>query len=359
MKEINRFPRPVDCILASPILIWKESTVRYSDKIDGKELLSMSFYLLGKESVEDGIKRIVKEEISQTMAEIDNPRLKRSEAIHEVRKHCKKIRSLLRLVRPQLKGTYQFENVWFRDTAKGLAGLRDAEAIIETYDSLLDKFNDQVDRRAFAPIRRALTLRQKMVIKETGDLNQKLKRLRARVNKAAERVADWKLKVEEFDGIEGGLVATYRQARKKMTAANNHPTAENFHEWRKQAKYHDYHMRLLSQLWKPVMQSLSEETDELSDLLGDDHNLDVLYKTLLKSPKRYGRKRDIQVLLGLIDRRSAELRMEANVIGARILGEKPKAFARRFRDYWKVWRSEVELPSKKLSEEPAVVTAAG
>jgi CHAD domain-containing protein len=318
----------------------------------------MSLLLLAKETVEDGIKRIVNEEITQAIKEIDNPRLKRNETIHEIRKHCKKIRSVLRLVRPQFEKTYQFENAWFRDTAKGLAGLRDAEAVLETYDSLLDKFNDQVDRRAFAPIRRALTFRNKKVTKKTGNLSRKLKDLRARMSKAAGRVPDWKLKVQEYDGIEEGLVATYRRARDAMSAAYNEPSAENFHEWRKQAKYHDNHMRLLRELWKPVMRSLSEETDELSDLLGDDHNLAVLYKTLLKSPKEYGKKRDIQVLLGLIDRRSAELRMEANTIGARILGEKPKAFGRRFRVYWEVWRSEVELPSKKLTEEPAVVTAA-
>jgi CHAD domain-containing protein len=318
----------------------------------------MSFYLLADESVEDGIKRIVSEETSQAIKEIDNPRLKRSEAIHEVRKHCKKIRGVLRLVRSQFEETYQFENAWFRDTAKGLAELRDAEAIIETYDSLLDKFDDQIDRRAFAPMRRALTLRRKKIFEETGDLNEKLKKIRARMDKAAARVADWQLNVEELDGIEGGLVATYRRGRKTMAAAYDDPTAENFHEWRKQAKYHYYHMELLRELWKPVMRSLSKETDELSDLLGDDHNLDVLHKTLLQSPKKYGKKRDIQVLLGLIDRRSAELRVEAKTIGARIFVEKPNAFGRRFRGYWEAWRSEAELPSKKLSEEPAVVTAA-
>src|SRR5262245_65652883 len=103
----------------------------------------MSFCLLAEESMEAGIKRVVTEEIDQAIEEIDNLRLKRSEAIHEVRKHCKKIRSVLRLVRPQFEDTYQFENAWFRDTAKGLAELRDAEAIIEIYDDLLDKFRDR------------------------------------------------------------------------------------------------------------------------------------------------------------------------------------------------------------------------
>ena len=318
----------------------------------------MSFCLLAEESVEEGIKRIVNEEINQAIKEIDNPRLKRSEAIHEVRKHCKKIRSVLRLVRPQFEDAYQFENAWFRDTAKGLAELRDAEAIVETYDDLLDKFSDQIDRRAFASMRRALTLRQKKIFEESGNLNQKLKKIRARMHKAAGRVADWKLTMDEFDGIEGGLVLTYRQSRKTMSAAYDDPVAENFHEWRKQAKYHDYHMRLVRELWRPVMHSLEKETDDLSDLLGDDHNLDVLHKTLLKSPKKYGKKRDIQVLLGLIDRRSAELRVEARIIGTRMFAEKPNAFGRRFRAYWEAWQSEAKLPSKKLSEEPAVVTAA-
>src|SRR5215510_9694832 len=323
-----------------------------------KGALAMSFCLLAEESVGDGIKRIVSEEINQAIKEIGNPRLKKTETIHEVRKHCKKIRSVLRLVRPQFENTYQFENAWFRDTAKGLAEPRDAEAIIETYDDLLDKFSDQVDRRAFASMRRALTLRQKKIFEESGDLNQKLKKIRARMHKNTGRIADWKLKVDEFDGIEGGLVLTYRKAGKAMGAAYDDPVAENYHEWRKQAKYHHYHMRLLRELWRPVMHSLEKETDHLSDLLCDDHNLDVLYKTLLKSPKKYGKKRDIQVLLGLIDRRSAELRVDASTIGTRIFAEKPKAFGRRFRAYWEAWRSEAKLPSKKLSEEPAVVTAA-
>jgi CHAD domain-containing protein len=207
-------------------------------------------------------------------------------------------------------------------------------------------------------MRRALGLRKKKIFDETGDLNKKLKKIRARMDKAASRVPDWKLTLKEFDGIEAGLVATYRQARETMAAAYGDPIPENFHEWRKQAKYHNYHMRLLHDLWKPVLDSLAKETDDLSDLLGDDHNLDVLHKTLVKSPKQYGKKRQIQVLLGLIDRRSAELRVEANTIGARIFAEKPAAFGRRFGGYWEAWRFDAERPSKKLSEEPAVVTAA-
>ena len=46
----------------------------------------MSFCLLAKETVEEGIKRIVNEEMTQAIKEIDSPRLKQTETIHEVRK---------------------------------------------------------------------------------------------------------------------------------------------------------------------------------------------------------------------------------------------------------------------------------
>jgi hypothetical protein len=318
----------------------------------------MSFSLAEDESVEEAVKRIVSEEIEQAIKEIDNPKMKSTAAVHEVRKHCKKVRSVLRLVRPQFEETYRFENVWFRDAAKGLAPVRDAEAIIETYDGLLDKFSNQIDRNTFAPMRRALDIRRREILEEGGDLRRKLQKFRGRMTKAIRRVGDWKLKLEEFSAVEAGLVETYRRARKRMAAAYADPTAENFHEWRKYAKYHDYHIRLICELWKPVMDGLLKETDELSDLLGDDHNLDVFHKTLLKSPKKYGKKRDIQVLLGLIDRRSAELRVEAKTIGKRVFAEKPGAFGRRCGSYWNAWRAAAKLPSKKLTEDPAVVTAA-
>jgi hypothetical protein len=41
----------------------------------------MSFWLVAKETVEDGIKRIVNEEIAQAIKEINNPKLKRIEAV--------------------------------------------------------------------------------------------------------------------------------------------------------------------------------------------------------------------------------------------------------------------------------------
>ncbi len=70
--------------------------------------------------------------------------------------------------------------------------------------------------------------------------------------------------------------------------------------------------------------------DELSDLLGDEHDLAVFRQTLLAAPDDFGSKKDLQLLLGLIDRRRLELQTNARFFGERLYTEKPKWLSARF-----------------------------
>ncbi len=45
------------------------------------------------------------------------------------------------------------------------------------------------------------------------------------------------------------------------------------HEWRKRVKDLWYHVTLLQDAWRPVMSALADEAHELSDRLGDEHDL--------------------------------------------------------------------------------------
>jgi hypothetical protein len=106
---------------------------------------SMAFHLLRNESVEEGVRRIVGEQIASAIAEVEDTRLDPHATVHQVRKRCKKIRGVIRLVRqPACEHTYQFENEWFREAARKLSFVRDAEAMREAYDKLLDTFAEPV-----------------------------------------------------------------------------------------------------------------------------------------------------------------------------------------------------------------------
>jgi hypothetical protein len=83
-----------------------------------------------------------------------------------------------------------------------------------------------------------------------------------------------------------------------------------------------YHCSILEETWKPVMKALAGEAHELSDRLGDDHDLAVLLD--------WG----AEPLEPLIGRRRRELQDEAFAYGARLYADKPKVFARRIERWW-------------------------
>lgn len=303
----------------------------------------MAYRLLGEESVEEGVKRIVGEQIDKAIGEIQNQDLDRHQTVHQVRKRCKKIRGTLRLVRPEFEETYRFENAWFRDAARRLSPLRDAEAMIETYDQLMNRFSDQLETEAFTPVRETLVLRRRQIADEQFDLDERLADFLTDMREARERVNTWVIRASGFQAINPGFQKTYRRGRKAMFKAyGGESTTEQFHEWRKRVKYHRYHTRLLRELWKPVMKQFLSEVKVLSDLLGDDHDLAVFRQTLMDKPDEFGEQPDIQVLLGLIDRRRAQLQEEARSLGERVYAEKPRQLVRRLEHYWRAWRTEVE-----------------
>lgn len=300
----------------------------------------MPYRLLTEESPPDGFRRIAEEQIDRAVAEIDNEALDAHKTVHQVRKRCKKVRAILRLLRGKLEGVgaYQSENIWFRDAARDLSFVRDAAVLIETYDDLMGHFNDQVDRRTFAPIRRRLTLRLNRIFEQRKDLDERLAQFREKMLEGRKRVADWALAGADFGAVEAGLKQTYRRARKTRGVAFDEPKDEHFHHYRKRAKYHWYHCRLLRGVWRPVMNARRREVRRLTGLLGDDHDLVVFRQTLSDEPDLIQRVETREAFLGLLERRRVELRAEARPLGERLFVESPGQLVERFRCYWTAWR---------------------
>src|SRR5512134_3421447 len=112
--------------------------------------------LKADESVADGVKRVILGEIDNSEAMLRQEGEERDAGIHDARKAFKKIRAVLRLVRPILGSTYRHENAWFRDSARGLSDLRDAQAVLESFDKLQKAFPDRMNGQGFGEIRAAL-----------------------------------------------------------------------------------------------------------------------------------------------------------------------------------------------------------
>ena len=295
----------------------------------------MAYRLKHKDkSVGDAVRRIADEQIGKALASIEGAN--RAEAVHDVRKRCKKLRGLIRLVRPVF-GDYKDENAAFRDTANMISGARDAKVMQDTYDLLMAEYAGQVDRSSLGPIRRRFTIDRKARV-EDGGVDEHLEEARERLLAARKRARSWELDEDGWDAVAGGLEKTYGRALKASESARKCPDGENFHELRKRVKYHWYHCRLLEKLWPDMMATRKHAAKRLSDVLGDHHDLDVFAQTLADDPDAFGSSADVEVAIGLARARQERLEEQAWPILDRMLAQEPEVLCEHFEALWTVWR---------------------
>ena len=299
----------------------------------------MSFQLQPGESLRKSVRRVVRDQIDAVLEELTGVHKgPRDEVVHEARKSLKKLRAVLRLVRPAVgEKNYRRENTCFRDAARPLTEVRDAKILIETLDGLVKHFQEHIDGRAFSDVRKALQENLRSVRKRVLDEHNAFTVAAEVVRQARERVKSWTDVPNKWSAMGQGLENTYRQARAAFEAAAA-PTIETLHEWRKQAKYQRYQLEILRPIWPERLEELANEADRMGELLGDDHDLAVLRQMLSDDPDRFGEEGDREMLLALIDRRRTELEQEAMLLGGRFFQDRPRPFARRLKSYWKTWR---------------------
>jgi CHAD domain-containing protein len=306
----------------------------------------MAYRIRKKHSVEKDLRKIAGEQIHKAMAAVRDPAVDRHEAVHEVRKRCKKLRGLIRLVRPVFPD-YKRENAEIRDAARALSPLRDAQSMVDCFDGLMERFRAQIDPGALGRVRAGLTARRQAIageapgIDQSGidrSIDQALDDFVVRIGAVRQRVDTWRIKDDGYGAVAGGLKRSYRRGRQALRRAYEEGSAKAFHEWRKRAKYHRYHTRLLRGIWPEMMETRRDAAHALGDVLGDDHDLVVLGRTLLEDPEAFGGSRDLQVVTGLIDRRRAQLQAQARPLGERLFAEKPSRLRARYASYWRTWK---------------------
>lgn len=298
----------------------------------------MSFRLKQKESISDGVRRIADEQLSAAIdsatSSADPPA-----AIHDIRKRCKKLRGVIRLARSALGEAYSAENAALRDAARVVSQRRDAAVLPNTYDALMEQFGDQLDRRAMGQVRRQLTAAKKEVDSDEADPEAQLGRIADQLRAIRDRIDGWPLS-DDPGLLWSNVQHVYARGRHAMSAAQQKPSPEAFHEWRKRAKYHWYHCRLLQNVWKPMMKRRADEAKALSDLLGDDHDLAV-FAARIESGDDFAVPAETRVVMGtLVDVRRQQLQTKAFPLGQRLYQEKPRAFIKRLGGYWDAGRSD-------------------
>src|SRR5205823_11132224 len=120
-------------------------------------------------------------------------------------------------------------------------------------------------------------------------------------------VGTWQLEQQDLDALAPGFKRIYRRGRRAYHTARNEPSTENLHELRKRAKYLWYAAQIVRAAAPKKMKRVARRAHELSDLIGEDHDLALL---ALRANERRDRFADATVageLAALVERRRAEL----------------------------------------------------
>jgi CHAD domain-containing protein len=256
----------------------------------------------------------------------------------------KKLRALLRLVRGEIgDDVYAHENACFRDTARQLAGARDADVMILTLADLERRYGDLPG--AARRLRPALVAHRFRVA--AGSNRLAVEQAIGALAEARARVDEWPLETDGFEAFGEGLGRSYRRGRKAYRRARELPSPENMHEWRKRVKDLWYHVSLLEEAWKPVMSALADEAHELSERLGDEHDVSVLiewahrHASALNGADPMLRGFDV---IGASRRR--ELQVDAFDYASRLYTDKPSRFVARIEGWWVATSASAPPPQR-------------
>ncbi|MGA6948816.1 MAG: CHAD domain-containing protein, partial [Solirubrobacterales bacterium] len=143
--------------------------------------------------------------------------------------------------------------------------------------------------------------------------------------------------------IAPGFHRSYRRGRKRLRAVEEEARVTNLHELRKRVKDLWYQLRLIQDADKQMLGNLADHAHDLSDHLGDDHDLALLREEAQRRREAFASPSHQRHLLEEIDRRRGELQFAAISLGERIYAEKPKRFTKRLKKRWEAWRERTPV----------------
>ena len=152
------------------------------------------------------LRRVAREELEGTLKELLTVNDQaRSIAVHEARKHLKKARALIRLLRPAAgKAFYKRENAAMRKAAQRMSSIRDSHVRVQTIKKLIEKSGKRRAPAAFDRVQATMGARLRQVLEESEE-NDWSKQAAADMEQALCRLDNWPLKRVRTKSLRSGL----------------------------------------------------------------------------------------------------------------------------------------------------------
>jgi hypothetical protein len=140
----------------------------------------------------------------------------------------KKIRAVIRLVRPALGKTSRVVDKDLRDVSRLLAPVADGQGIIATLDALKKRYNRLLPKTLVASLRTRLIDRGSQTDRQAAS-DHVLQAAAGALKVERRRIKQWQLRTDGFAALSPGLEASFRRARKGDAGGLEPPTGDHYH----------------------------------------------------------------------------------------------------------------------------------
>jgi len=278
------------------------------------------FRVAAERSLPDELARVVAARLDAAISALEHLDDDPSEAVHKARTSIKRVRTVLRLAGG---ARHREANETLRRVGRTLAPLRDAMVLPAVLDGLVRRYPAEIDLDEIIEIAERLAQRRAAASGEIegadcpfADATGSLRAVRAQFEDS-QRGADATSRGALLHDFRR-LCTRGRRAHRRAAASRD---SDALHAWRRRVKDLRYAAELLREADPSRLRRVEHAARELSDLLGDDHDLAVLAEQVGDHPHTHA----------LIGRRRGELQASAFELAAQLYATSPRRLAKRVR----------------------------
>ncbi len=308
----------------------------------------MSYRLRKGETFGAGLCRICGKQIERAIAVASGEKKTDGAPVHKMRKHLKKARAALRLVKKEIgTGLFREQDHCLRDVGRLTSEIRDAEVRLQTVRDL-QGISERPNRRgAYPKLEAMLVMEFENFMAAFAEWQTQAIPMLERVRK---NVDCWPLDQFDCKQLRRAVQRTYKNARKALACAQSSPTSENFHEFRTRAKRLWYELRMLRPINPVVLKNLADDLNALVSLLGRAHDLSFLGDRLRRDERSSDWGREGHQLLAVIEVSQGDLQRGAAELAEHFFAERPRDFGERIGGWLEDWENHASpsIPEKLL-----------
>jgi CHAD domain-containing protein len=308
----------------------------------------MSYQLRHGQSLGDNLCRICRTQIEAAIAIANGEKKTGDTPVHEVRKHVKKARAALRLVRKEIgRGLFREQDDCLHNVARLTSEIRDAEVRLQT----VRQFQGIKQRRHrvgnYAKLEGMLMLELENFMAAFAEWQTQALPM---LEKAKANIDCWPLDQFSCKQLRCAVQRSYKDARRALRCAEETQRPEDFHSFRTKAKRLWYDLRILRPINPVVLKNLSDDLRSLGSLLGRAHDLSFLGDRLRRDEgsgngrvRRGGQsawEREGHKLLALIEVSQGDLQRGAAELANHFFAERPRDFGERLATWLKDWENK-------------------